>query len=382
MINKLKIGIVCYPTYGGSGVVATELGIALAEQGHEVHFISYDQPFRLDIFSEKIYYHEVSVPDYPLFEYTPYELNLTSKLVDVALHEKLNVLHVHYAIPHASAAVNAKQILATHGIDIPIVTTLHGTDITLLGKDKSFKPVIEYAINMSDAVTVVSENLKKETMENFNIKLDIKTIPNFIDMSLYQQNPDYKLRANFAEKEEFVITHISNFRKVKRVEDVIRIFEKVNKKTPSKLLMIGDGPERIKAEELTRELCIESNVKFLGKLRVIESMLAISDVFILPSETESFGLVALEAMASRTAIISTNSGGLPEVNIEGKTGYLSDVGDIDKMANDTISLLSDIDMLNRFKMNALAHANSYALCNIVPRYKEIYEKLCCRIEDK
>jgi len=382
MTNKLKIGIVCYPTYGGSGVVATELGIALAAKGHEVHFISYDQPFRLDLFSEKIYYHEVSVPDYPLFEYTPYELNLTSKLVDVAIHEGLNILHVHYAIPHASSAVNAKQILATHGIDLPIVTTLHGTDITLLGKDKSFKPVIEYAINMSDAVTVVSENLKEETLEYFNIKNEIQTIPNFIDLSLYQQKADEILRDNLANDKEFVITHISNFRKVKRVEDVIKVFNKVCQNKSVKLLMIGDGPERIKAEQLCRVYGIDNQVRFLGKLRVIENILAISDIFILPSETESFGLVALEAMASSTAVISTNSGGLPEVNIDGKTGFLSDVGDIEKMANDTVSLLSDIDMLNRFKMNALVHANSFALENILPKYKDIYEKLCCRIEDK
>ena len=376
MKNKLKIGIVCYPTYGGSGVVATELGIALSEQGHEVHFISYDQPFRLDLFSEKIYYHEVAVPDYPLFEYAPYELNLTSKLVDVAMHEKLNILHVHYAIPHASAAVNAKQILATYGIELPIVTTLHGTDITLLGKDKSFKPVIEYAINMSDAVTVVSEALRKETLDYFNVKKEIKTVPNFIDMSLYQQKVDHNLRSNFAKEEEFLITHISNFRKVKRVKDVVKIFEKVNKEIPSKLLMIGDGPERIKAEELCRKLGLAKKVKFLGKLRIIEKMLAISDVFVLPSETESFGLVALEAMASNTAIISTNSGGISEVNIEGRTGLLSNVGDVDKMAKDTISLLKNSELLERFKSNALAHAKSFALKNILPKYNTIYQSLC------
>lgn len=376
MKNKLKIGIVCYPTYGGSGVVATELGIALSEQGHEVHFISYDQPFRLDLFSEKIYYHEVAVPDYPLFEYAPYELNLTSKLVDVAMHEKLNILHVHYAIPHASAAVNAKQILATYGIELPIVTTLHGTDITLLGKDKSFKPVIEYAINMSDAVTVVSEALRKETLDYFNVTREIKTVPNFIDMSLYQQKVDHKLRNNFAKEEEFLITHISNFRKVKRVKDVVKIFEKVNKEIPSKLLMIGDGPERIKAEELCRKLGLAKKVKFLGKLRIIEKMLAISDVFVLPSETESFGLVALEAMASNTAIISTNSGGISEVNIEGRTGLLSNVGDVDKMAKDTISLLKNSELLERFKSNALAHAKSFALKNILPKYNTIYQSLC------
>ena len=375
MRNKLKIGIVCYPTYGGSGVVATELGIALSEQGHEVHFISYDQPFRLDLFSEKIYYHEVTVPDYPLFEYAPYELNLTSKLVDVAMHEKLNILHVHYAIPHASAAVNAKQILATYGINLPIVTTLHGTDITLLGKDKSFKPVIEYAINMSDVVTVVSEDLKRETLQHFNIEKEIKTIPNFIDVSLYHKKQDENLRSNFAKKEEFIITHISNFRKVKRVKDVVKIFEKANKKVPSQLLMIGDGPERIQAEELCRELGLEDKVKFLGKLRVIEKMLAISDVFVLPSETESFGLVALEAMASKTAVISTNSGGISEVNIEGKTGFLSNVGDVDKMATDIITLLQDPELLTSFKINALEHAKSFSLTNVLPKYNAIYQSL-------
>jgi N-acetyl-alpha-D-glucosaminyl L-malate synthase BshA len=379
MKNKLKIGIVCYPTYGGSGVVATELGIALAEQGNEVHFISYDQPFRLDLYSERIYYHEVSVPDYPLFDFTPYELNLTSKLVDVVLHENLNILHVHYAIPHASAAVNAKQILATYGINIPIVTTLHGTDITLLGKDKSFKPVIEYAINMSDAVTAVSQDLKKETLEHFNITNEIKTIPNFIDMSLYQQEADKQLRKSIAKEDEFILTHISNFRKVKRVEDVIKIFDKVNAAVPAKLLMIGDGPERLKAEQLCRKLGICDKVKFLGKLKVIEKMLAISDVFILPSETESFGLVALEAMASKTAIISTNSGGLNEVNIEGITGYLSDVGNVNKMANDTLKLLNDTDLLNTFKANALSHAKTFDVVNILPKYQSIYEQLCSTV---
>ncbi len=376
MINKLKIGIVCYPTYGGSGVVATELGIALSEQGHEVHFISYDQPFRLDLFSEKIYYHEVTVPDYPLFEYAPYELNLTSKLIDVVLHENLNILHVHYAIPHASAAINAKQILATYGIVLPIVTTLHGTDITLLGKDKSFQPVIEYAINMSDIVTAVSEDLKRETLDHFNIKKEIQTIPNFIDMSLYQQMVDKDLRNKFAHNEEFIITHISNFRQVKRVSDVIKIFNIIIKDVPSRLLMIGDGPERIQAEQLCRDLGIESKVKFLGKLRVIDKILAFSDVFILPSESESFGLVALEAMASKTAVISTNNGGISEVNIDGVTGFLSSVGDVEKMARDTILLLNDIELLDKFKFNAFDHAQSFALKNILPKYNMIYQSLC------
>jgi N-acetyl-alpha-D-glucosaminyl L-malate synthase BshA len=380
MTDKLKIGIVCYPTYGGSGVVATELGIALADKGHEVHFISYDQPFRLDLFSDKIYFHQVNVPDYPLFEYAPYELNLTSKLVDVALHEKLNILHVHYAIPHASAAVNAKQILATYGIDIPIVTTLHGTDITLLGKDKSFKPVIEYAINMSDAVTAVSQDLKKETLEHFNIKNEIKAIPNFIDMSLYCQQDDVKLRKRFAKEDEFILTHISNFRKVKRVEDVVKIFNKVSKEIPVKLLMIGDGPERLKAEQLCRKLGLGKQVKFLGKLKAIEQMLSIADVFILPSETESFGLVALEAMASKVPVISTNSGGLSEVNIDGKTGYLSNVGDVDKMAKDTLSLLADKEKLTAFKTNALAHARTFDLPNILPQYEAVYQQLSCKMK--
>tara|TARA_B100000767_G_scaffold48909_1_gene43855 strand:- start:986 stop:2119 length:1134 start_codon:yes stop_codon:yes gene_type:complete len=376
MKNNLKIGIVCYPTYGGSGVVATELGIALSNLGHEVHFISYDQPFRLDLVSNKIYYHEVSVPDYPLFEYAPYELNLTSKLVDVAIHEKLNLLHVHYAIPHASAAVNAKKILETYGINIPIVTTLHGTDITLLGKDKSFKPVIEYAINMSDAVTVVSNNLKLETLEHFNIKNPILTIPNFIDLSLYSHKSNNSLRERFAKKEEFILTHISNFRKVKRVNDVIKIFEKVNKKIPSKLLMIGDGPERIHAEQLCRERGLTNEIKFLGKLRAVSSILAISDVFVLPSSTESFGLVALEAMASGTAVISTNTGGISEVNINGETGFLSNVGDVNKMANDAIYLLKNTDLLNTFKQNAIKHAKSYSIQNILPKYNKLYHKLC------
>ena len=380
MTKHLKIGIVCYPTYGGSGVVATELGIALADKGHEVHFISYDQPFRLDLYSENIYFHQVNVPDYPLFEYAPYELNLTSKLVDVALHEKLNILHVHYAIPHASAAVNAKQILATYGIHIPIVTTLHGTDITLLGKDKSFKPVIEYAINQSDAVTAVSQNLKDETLLNFKIKDEIKVIPNFIDMSLYNQDCNQILRDKFAKKEEPILVHISNFRKVKRVKDVVKIFEKVNKKVTSKLLMIGDGPERLKAEQLCRKLGIAKQVRFLGKLKVIEKFLCIADVFVLPSETESFGLVALEAMASKVAVISTNSGGLPEVNIDGKTGYLSDVGDVNKMANDTIELLKDTEKLNAFKNNALAHAKTFDLPNILPQYEAVYQELSCKMK--
>ena len=372
---NLKIGIVCHPTYGGSGVVATELGVALSNLNHEVHFISYDQPFRLDIFSDNIYYHEVTIPEYPLFEYTPYELNLTSKLVDVALHEGLDILHVHYAIPHASAAVNAKRILETYGINIPIITTLHGTDITLLGKDKSFKPVIEYAINMSDIVTVVSEDLKRETLQYFNIKKDVLTIPNFIDLNLYKKNINNKLRENFAKSNEYLLIHVSNFRKVKRVEDVVKIFAEVSKVHPVKLLMIGDGPKRFSAENLSRKLGVFKSVKFLGKLKVIEDLLSVSDIFILPSKTESFGLVALEAMASRNVVVSTNSGGLPEVNIHGVTGYLSDVGDTLKMSNDIISLLNDNDLLEKMKDNAIRHAGKFSLDKILPKYEDIYRNL-------
>ena len=373
--KKYKIGIVCYPTYGGSGVVATELGISLADKGHEVHFISYSQPFRLDFFSGNIYFHEVIIPDYPLFDYTPYELNLTSKLVDVVLHEKLDILHVHYAIPHASAAIQAKHILETYGINIPIVTTLHGTDITLLGKDKSFKPVIEYAINKSDAVTAVSNDLRKETLSHFRINREIEMIPNFIDSNLYSQEVDEKLRSKIAKKEEKIVVHISNFRKVKRVEDVIKIFSKVQEKVPSKLLMIGDGPERVKVERMCRKLKICNKVKFMGKLKSVEELLSVSDLFLLPSETESFGLVALEAMASKVAVISTNSGGLPEVNVEGVTGYLSEVGNIKQMSNNAIQLLSNNDKLDKFKENAFVHSQKFDLPNILPLYECLYEKL-------
>lgn len=375
MKDKLKIGIVCYPTYGGSGVVATELGIAFAEKGHEVHFISYDQPFRLELFSDKIYYHEVNIPSYPLFEYTPYELNLTSKLVDVTIHEKLDILHVHYAIPHASAAVNAKQILLTHSINIPIVTTLHGTDITLLGKDKSFKPVIEYAINSSDAITTVSQNLKEVTNNNFKINKQIDHVPNFIDLKLYDKRFNKNLRSSYANSDEFILTHISNFRKVKRVNDVVEVFNLVSKMHKCKLLMIGDGPERLEAELLCRKYGLSNKIKFLGKLKLIENILSFADVFLLPSETESFGLVALEAMASKTVVISTNSGGLPEVNIDNKTGFLSDVGDIDKMSKDISNLLSNKELLETMKINAFNHAKSFDLPRILPIYEEIYYRL-------
>ena len=373
--KNYKIGIVCYPTYGGSGVVATELGIALAEKGHEVHFISYSQPFRLDRVSDKTFFHEVTVPDYPLFDYTPYELNLTSKLVDVVLHEKIDILHVHYAIPHASAAIQAKHILETYGVKIPIVTTLHGTDITLLGKDKSFKPVIEYAINKSDAVTSVSLDLKKETLNHFKITKQIDVIPNFIDSNLYNKDGDKVLRSKFANTQEKILIHVSNLRKVKRVTDVVKIFEIVQKEIPSKLIMIGDGPERIQAEQLCRKLNISDRVKFMGKLKSVEEFMSISDLFLLPSETESFGLVALEAMASGVSVISSNSGGLSEVNIDGLTGYLSEVGNVKQMSENAIKLLSDNEKLEEFKENAFIHSQKFDLPNILPLYECLYEKL-------
>ena len=373
--NRYKIGIVCYPTYGGSGVVATELGMALAGKDHEVHFISYNQPFRLDVFSDKINFHEVSVSDYPLFEYIPYEHNLTAKLVDVVLHEKLDLLHVHYAIPHAFAALSAKEILSSKGVKLPVVTTLHGTDITLLGKDKSFQSVIEYAINNSNVVTAVSKSLKNETMESFDIQREIQVIPNFIDSKLYKNKSDQELRRSFAKDSEKIIIHISNFRKVKRVQDVLKVFAKIKKKIPAKLLLIGDGPERLEMEQLSRDINLCDHIRFIGKLKAVEKVLSVSDLFLLPSETESFGLVALEAMACKVAVISSNSGGLPEVNKDGKTGFLLDVNDIKGMAKKALYLLEDEEMLQQFKMCAYKHAIHFDLPNILPLYEKIYEDL-------
>ena len=375
MHKSLKIGLVCYPTFGGSGIVATELGKALAEKGHEIHFITYNKPVRMDWFTKNMYYHKVSVSDYPLFEYAPYELLLSSKLVDVTINQKLDILHVHYAIPHASAAFSAQQILKTKNIDLPFITTLHGTDITLLGKDKSFQPVIEFAINQSDAVTAVSESLKEDTYKFFDIKKNIEVIPNFIDPTLYRFAEDIELRAQFAEKNEVIITHISNFRKVKRMDDVIRIFEGVQKQLSAKLLLVGDGPELHQAKNLTRELGIFEKVFFLGKSKRIEQITSISDVFLLPSEKESFGLVALEAMASGVAVVSSNVGGLPEVNKDGVTGFLNEVGDIEGMIASVLTILKDNDTLDRFKTNALKHSQNFDLKKIVPVYEKLYLSL-------
>lgn len=372
----MKIGIVCYPTFGGSGVVATELGKALAEKGHQVHFITYSQPVRLDFFSGNLFYHEVSVSDYPLFEYQPYELVLSSKLVDVVKYEKLDLLHVHYAIPHASAAYMAKQILASQGINIPFITTLHGTDITLVGKDPSFEPVITFAINQSDAVTAVSESLKEDTYKNFpNVKKEIKVIPNFICLCDYTFESNKCEKKMYAPNGERILIHVSNFRKVKRVEDVLMVFEKVRKVMPAKLILVGDGPERPAIEKLCREMDSCNDIKSLGKIVNPEQILAIADLFILPSETESFGLAALEAMAARVPVISSNSGGLPEVNVNGISGYMSNVGDVDDMAKNAISILKDDATLFKFKEHAFQQANKFDIGKILPMYENLYKEV-------
>ncbi len=371
----MKIGIVCYPTFGGSGVVATELGKALATIGHEIHFITYSRPARLDFFSENLYYHEVSISKYPLFDFPPYELALASKLVDVVRFEKLDLLHVHYAIPHASAAFMAKQILATFGIHIPVVTTLHGTDITLVGKDASYSPVVTFSINQSDGVTAVSENLKAETLDHFDITRDIRVIPNFIDLDRFNLKAKAHFKQAIAPGYERVLVHTSNFRKVKRTMDVIHIFKKVQEKLPSKLLMVGDGPERTQAEQLARDLDIAHNVRFLGKQDAIEEILSVSDLFLIPSGSESFGLAALEAMACKVPVISSNVGGLPELNVDGVTGFLCDVGDIDGMAEKALYVLEDCDRLEKFKEAALRRAKDFELDNIMPQYEAYYREV-------
>lgn len=372
----MNIGIVCYPTFGGSGVVATELGKALAHKGHKVHFITYQQPVKLDIFSENIFYHEVKVSDYPLFDYQPYELVLTSKLVDVVKFEKLDILHVHYAIPHASAAYMAKQILASEGIHIPIITTLHGTDITLVGKDSSFEPVITFSINKSDAVTAVSEDLKKDTFKHFKINREIEVIPNFVCLEQYNYNGSIQsIKNSVAPNGEKILIHISNFRKVKRTQDVIKIFDIVRQQIPAKLLMVGDGPERHRLEELCRELGTCDLVTFLGKVKDTERVLAASDLFILPSETESFGLAALEAMAAKTPVISTNTGGIPEVNKEGVSGYLSDIGDVEEMATNALKILANDETLSQFKEGAYNEAKKFDIHSILPKYEELYNRV-------
>ena len=370
----MKIGIVCYPTFGGSGVVATELGIGLAKKGHKVHFITYSQPTRLDFFNENLFYHEVDIRSYPLFQYPPYELALASKMVDVVKYEKLDLLHVHYAIPHASAAVMAKQILKSEGIEIPIVTTLHGTDITLVGKDPSYEPVVTYSINRSDGVTAVSENLKKDTYKHFNITREIRVIPNFIDLKKFKKQRKDHFKTAICPNGEKLIVHTSNFRKVKRVDDVIRVFEKVGNKVPARLLLVGDGPERAHIETLCRQLNIYDEVRFLGKLEAVEEVLSVADLFLMPSEKESFGLAALEAMACEVPFISSNAGGIPELNIDGVTGFTCHVGDIEAMTRHALHVLSDENLAN-FKSNALARAKEFDIEKILPAYEDFYKQV-------
>jgi N-acetyl-alpha-D-glucosaminyl L-malate synthase BshA len=371
----MKIGIICYPTYGGSGVVATELGKALASAGHQVHFITYTQPPRLDFFNENIFFHEVSVASYPLFEYLPYESALASKMVDVTINEQLDLIHVHYAIPHASAAYLAKQILKYKGIHVPVITTLHGTDITLVGRDPSFEPVVTFSINESDGVTAVSESLKNDTYAEFEILSNIEVIPNFIDLERFKKQPKEHFKLAICPNGEKLLMHTSNFRKVKRIEDIIRVFAKVQKQIPSKLLLVGDGPERSGIEALCRDLGVYQDVRFLGKLDTIEEALSLADLFLLTSEKESFGLAALEAMACEVPVISSNAGGIPEVNIHGETGFVSQIGDIDDMVKNALAILSDPVLHKKMKKKALERAQEFDIKKILPLYERYYEKI-------
>ena len=371
----MRIAIVCYPTFGGSGVVATELGLELARRGHEIHFITYSQPVRLALLNPNVHYHEVNVPEYPLFHYQPYELALSSKLVDMVKLYKIEVLHVHYAIPHAYAGYMAKQMLKDEGIDIPMVTTLHGTDITLVGNHPFYKPAVTFSINKSDFVTSVSQSLKDDTLKLFNIKNEIQVIPNFIELDkIKKEDKSPCQRSVMANEEERIITHISNFRKVKRIPDIIAIFNKIQKEIPAKLMMVGEGPEKEKAEQLCRELGIQDKVIFFGNSNEIDTILCQTDLFLLPSKTESFGLVALEAMACGVPVISSNAGGLPEVNKDGFSGYLSEVGDVDGMANNALKILKNQTDLDQFKKNALITAQQFDIKKILPLYEDLYQR--------
>ncbi len=371
----MKIGIVCYPTFGGSGVVATELGLGLAKRGHQIHFVTYKRPARLTEFHENIYYHEVGEVSYPLFEYAPYDTALTSKLVDVVQFENLDILHVHYAIPHATVAYLAKKILLASGKYLPFITTLHGTDITLVGNDQSFAPVVQFSMNKSDGITAVSQFLKDRTTQSFRLEKDIRVIYNFIDFSRFKKSDKDHFRKAIAPDGEKIVMHTSNFRKVKRVEDVVRIFAEVVNEVPAKLLMVGDGPERRHCEDLCRSLGICNNIRFLGKQDAVEELLALSDLFLLPSSNESFGLAALEAMACEVPVVSSNVGGLPEVNIHGETGFLSDVGDIQSMAKDAIKLLSNDDLHKSFSQQAYAHAKQFDIDIVLPQYENFYQEV-------
>lgn len=370
----MRIGIVCYPTYGGSGVLATELGKALADKGHQVHFITYQQPVRLNAFHENIYFHEVRVPAYPLFEYPPYESALSSTLVDVVSNNNLDILHVHYAIPHAITAYLAKQILLKEGKSLPVITTLHGTDITLVGRDKTYAPVVTFSINESDAITAVSKNLRDETYKSFDIRKEIEVIYNFVDIQRFKRRALPHFRNAIAPDGEKIMLHVSNFRRIKRVEDVVLVFKKVRDALPAKLLLIGDGPDRPVIEAMCRELNICRDIRFVGKQEQLEDVLAISDLFILPSEYESFGLAALEAMACEVPVISSDAGGLPEININNQTGFLSRVGDVEDMAANAIHLLKDDALLSAFRKQALVQAKKFHINKIVPQYEALYER--------
>ncbi|HET6542302.1 MAG TPA: N-acetyl-alpha-D-glucosaminyl L-malate synthase BshA [Chryseolinea sp.] len=377
----MNIGIVCYPTFGGSGVVATELGKALAKEGHKIHFITYSQPTRLDFLNENLFYHEVDFRSYPLFEFPPYELALASKMVSVVKNEKLDLLHVHYAIPHASAAYMARQILKTHGVTIPFVTTLHGTDITLVGKDVSYEPVVTFSINQSDGVTAVSEDLRRETYASFKITNDIEVIPNFIDLEKFKKQKKEHFKKAICPNGEALVVHTSNFRKVKRVQDVVKVFANLHNEIPSKLLMIGDGPERTRAENMCRDLDINDAVRFLGKLEAVEEVLSVADLFLMPSEKESFGLAALEAMACEVPVISSDAGGLPELVIQGVTGFMSPVGDIEDMTKHALFIL-DKNNLRKFKENALKRAQEFDITKILPLYENYYQKILQKAASK
>lgn len=367
----MKIGVVCYPTFGGSGVIATELGMYLSKKGHKVHFITYNQPVRLDILEPNIYYHEVNVHDYPLFQYQPYELALSSKMVSVVLKYNLDVLHVHYAIPHAYAAYMAKQILKEKGLHIPIITTLHGTDITLVGRNPSYREAVNFSINHSDVVTSVSKSLRQDTLEFFDVEKDIKVVPNFVDLSLY--NPEDECHTNFAPNGEKIITHVSNLRPVKRLQDVVSVFNNIQNKLPAVLLILGEGPEKEKAREQALGLGISDKVKFLGKTNEVERILCITDLFLLPSEKESFGLAALEAMGAGVPVISSNAGGIPEVNIHGKTGFTADIGDVSTMSKHAIDILKDESLHLQMCRNARKQAESFNIETVGPLYEELYQ---------
>ncbi len=373
----MRIGIVCYPTFGGSGVLATELGKALADKGHSVHFITYQQPVRLNVFSANIFYHEVRVPTYPLFDYPPYEVALASTMVDVILNHDLDLLHVHYAIPHASAAYMARQIVQKKtGRHVPFITTLHGTDITLVGRDKTYEPVVTFSINESDAITAVSKNLRDETFHSFEITKEIEVIYNFVDVSRFNKKPIDAFRKVIAPNGEKILMHASNFRKVKRIPDVMKVFASVRSEMPAKLLMVGDGPERPVAEELAREFGVFDDIRFVGKQEQMEEILPISDLFLLTSEYESFGLSALEAMAAKVPVISTNAGGLSEINLHGITGFTANVGDVASMSEFAISILNNDQEMARIKEQAFEQANKHDIRNVIPEYEKLYSRFC------